>query len=337
VLIRKHWGEHLWWIVGLVAGTALTILLYKGALSETGWERRPTGSTGWLFWFGVLGGSICLFEFLLWPRKHFRVWRVGAVKAWMKAHIWLGLLAVPLLLFHSGFYFRNTEATILFALFVIVILSGLWGLVLQQYLPEKLLKEVPVETIFSQIGHISNLLVIDAEKVVVGTCGVPESEKEEPAVYIQARAEEKDLARAAIGDQFTVGKVREFGTSHGELKQSRTVIEPVPNSEPIRHFYNTILAPYLRQGKQSNSELASGERSKVLFEELRLKLDARAHFAVDELEKLADERRLLDHQAHLHFWLHNWLWVHLPLSVALIVLMFVHIFKTLQYLWPGPV
>src|SRR5438105_11236802 len=79
VLICKNWREHRWWIAGLIAGTVLTILLYRGAVSETGWADRPTGSTGWLFWFGVLGGSICLFEFLLWPRKHYRVWRLGAV------------------------------------------------------------------------------------------------------------------------------------------------------------------------------------------------------------------------------------------------------------------
>ena len=90
-----------------------------------------------------------------------------------------------------------------------------------------------------------------------------------------------------------------------------------------------------QSGKQSGSELASAARSKVLFEELRLKLDQRAHKAVNGLEQLADERRLIDHQAKLHFWLHNWLWVHLPLSVALIVLMFVHIFMTLKYLWPS--
>ena len=334
MLICKNWREHLWWIGGLIAGTVLTIWLYRNAVSETGWERRPTGSTGCLFWFGFLGGSICVFEFLLWPRKWKRVWRVGAVKTWMRAHIWLGLFAVPLLILHSGFYFTNPEATILFALFVIVIASGVWGLIMQQYIPAKLLREVPVETIFSQIQHVANLLVIDAEHIVVSTCGMPESEQHRPAAVLAAEAEEKDLKRAAIGDQFTVGKVREFGGSHGELLQSRTVIEPVKDSEPLRLFFNTVLAVYLRDGKKSGSELANKERATLLFVELKRKLDDLAHKAVDELEKLANERRLLDRQAKLHFWLHNWLWVHLPLSVALMVLMIIHVWKTLQYLWP---
>ena len=41
------------------------------------------------------------------------------------------------------------------------------------------------------------------------------------------------------------------------------------------------------------------------------------------------------HVGNIRTGLHNWLWVHLPLSFALILLMFVHIYKTLQYRWPG--
>src|SRR3712207_8829124 len=60
-------------------------------------------------------------------------------KVWMRAHIWLGLLAVPLLVLHSGFYFRNLEATLLLLLFLLVIVSGVWGLVMQQVIPSRML------------------------------------------------------------------------------------------------------------------------------------------------------------------------------------------------------
>ena len=335
MLIRKNWGEHLRWIVGVIAASVATVLLYVTRVNETGWERRPTGSTGWLFWFGVAGGSICLFEFLLWPRKKVRTWRIGQVQTWMKAHIWLGLLAVPLLLFHSGFYFHNLEATILFALFVIVILSGVWGLILQQYLPEKLLREVPVETIFSQIPHMANLLIVEGDHIVSGTCGVSPTGEKQPEALVTAVKEEAEFA-AALRGEFHVGSVRyAAGGAQAKLMQSRVSVEPVPESEPLRHFFYNVLVGYLRNGKKSGSDLADDTRAKAAFTDLRLKLDPRAHPAADELEKLAGERRQLDHQMALHFWLHNWLWVHLPLSVALIILMFVHVFKTLQYLWPA--
>src|SRR5262249_56904224 len=112
---------------------------YVAGAARPPWARRPSGSSLALFLFGIAGGSICLFEFLLWPRKRWRVLRLGPTKVWMRAHIWLGLLAVPLLILHSGFYFRNLEATLLFALFVVVILSGVWGLIMQQIIPLRLL------------------------------------------------------------------------------------------------------------------------------------------------------------------------------------------------------
>jgi hypothetical protein len=56
-----------------------------------------------------------------------------------------------------------------------------------------------------------------------------------------------------------------------------------------------------------------------------------AHPAVGALRDLCEQRRQLHAQARLHFWLHNWLWVHLPLSVALVVLMGIHIYVTLRY------
>jgi hypothetical protein len=69
----------------------------------------------------------------------------------------------------------------------------------------------------------------------------------------------------------------------------------------------------------------------VIFQDLRSHLDPAAHGAVDALEDLCFQRRQFDTQARIQFWLHNWLWVHLPLSAALIVLMFVHIWAALKF------
>jgi Fe-S-cluster-containing dehydrogenase component len=40
---------------------------------------------------------------LLSARKRVRTWRIGSAQAWMRVHIWLGLIAVPCIWFHSGF------------------------------------------------------------------------------------------------------------------------------------------------------------------------------------------------------------------------------------------
>ena len=47
---------------------------------------------------------------------------------------------------------------------------------------------------------------------------------------------------------------------------------------------------------------------------------------------MCEQRRQLYNQARIQYWLHNWLWFHLPLSVALIVLMFVHVIYAIEYM-----
>ena len=62
-----------------------------------------------------------------------------------------------------------------------------------------------------------------------------------------------------------------------------------------------------------------------MFEDLRTRLDPKAHDAVAQLEGVCEQRRQFEHQARMYFWLHNWLWVHQPLSWALFILMFLHV------------
>jgi hypothetical protein len=49
------------------------------------------------------------------------------------------------------------------------------------------------------------------------------------------------------------------------------------------------------------------------------------------MEELCERRRQLNVQRRLHFWLHNWLWLHLPLSLALLALLVGHVFWALRY------
>ena len=53
---------------------------------------------------------------------------------------------------------------------------------------------------------------------------------------------------------------------------------------------------------------------------------------LNELQALCDLRRQFDIQARLHWWLHSWVWVHLPLSVALVGLLVAHIYTALRFI-----
>jgi len=287
-----------------------------------GASEWPGGASLPGFIFGVVGGFICIFEMLLWVRKKVRVWRIGRAQVWMRAHIWLGLLSVPLLVMHSGFRLGGELAAWLMILFLVVIASGIWGLIFQQLLPKKLLSEVPAETIYSQIDYVVEQMSREAEHLVVATCG------SRPGEFV-ARI---NAGEAPEGSGFlTVGAVRSAGKVQGKVLQTIVPSAPVPGTEVLRDFYHETIEPFLRPRRDMHSKLSSALQAEILFRNLRTNLDPSAHDAVNALEGLCEQRRQFDVQARLYFWLHCWLWVHFPLSVALILLMFVHAFKASMY------
>lgn len=319
---RRNLARHRPWIASLLVGTAAASAWFFA--SSRGASEWPGGSSPPGFTFGILGGLLILFEFALWGRKKVRAWRIGRVQTWMAAHIWLGLLTVPLLIYHSGFRWGGSLSTVLMVLFLVVIASGIWGLVLQQVLPTKMLNQVPAETIHSQIDRMVRFMVEDANRLVRATCGpLPGEEVDE--------VEQQEVAEGAPVSHMTVGAVQTVGNVQGKVLVTRVPKVAVPGSEPLREVFRASIAPYLLEGKKTRSPLALPNKAEFIFRELRNKLDPGTHDAIGILENLCTQRRQLDRQRQLHFWLHGWLVVHLPLSVALVILMFVHVWVALKY------
>jgi hypothetical protein len=314
-----NWPEHRRWCYGMIAASAAAMLWYglEGYASGS-W---PGGSSRPGFVFGIVGGVIILFEMLLWVRKKFRVVRIGRAKLWMKAHIWLGLLCVPLLVLHSGFRGWNLAlAGILMAVLLIVIASGVWGLALQQILPTVMLDEIPAETIRSQIDYVLRQLLDEARRLVRVTCG-------------QSGGQTMgDLGTGQSGETFLViGAVRSVGRVQGKVLQTRTQAMMVMNSDALLLFFEQHVVPFFEAKEVRRMPLGSPKRAAAMFRELKSFLDPAAHGVADVLESVCDQRRQLAHQARLHTWLHVWLCVHLPLSVALLALMIAHVFYALKY------
>jgi hypothetical protein len=274
--------------------------------------------------FGVAGGLVIIFEFLLWPRKKLRIWRVGRVELWLRAHIWLGLLSVPLVIYHSGFRMGGTFSSVLMLLFLAVIVSGIVGLVLQQVLPARLLQNVPAETIYSQIDRVLGQLADEADRLVRATCG-PGTGTEQLATVTHETADVVTVAPLTLGAIGHVGRVQ------GRVLQTIGPGARVAGAELLLAAYDRTIGPYLHGGAPASSTLRSRQQAEAMFCDLLTKLDPAAHQTVQALQSLCEQRRQLDEQARWHFWLHSWLWVHLPLSVALLVLLLVHIWGALQY------
>jgi hypothetical protein len=286
---------HKNWLVaslGIFGASALLYGVYRVPPSGL-----PMGGTALGLVFGSLGFAFMIFAALLGARNKVPVWRVGRAQTWMRGHLWLGLLSLPLIVFHSGFRYGHGLTAVLMTLLILVVASGVFGAALQHYMPRVMTREVTMETIYEEIEHVRAQLREEAEELVT-----------------QATAETAKAAAAGVADStVTSVAVREDETT------------------PLRNFFEQELEPFLESPGASGHALADQAQSRSAFAQLRTLVPPALHTTLEDLESICEEERQLSLQARLHLWLHGWLLLHIPLSLALILLGAVHAVMALRY------
>ncbi|MEY2578329.1 MAG: hypothetical protein QOI49_1153 [Verrucomicrobiota bacterium] len=178
--MRINNSKHVPWIIFVFLATVAACILYVGnfhpallpswihlptSLIQNPTEHHTVGGTPLGLWFGSISLAIFIFAALLSLRKKIPLWRVGTVQRWLRAHIWLTILTIPLVILHSGFRFGGGMTTFLMVLYGIVMVSGFYGLFLQHIMPRLMKERLPAETVFEQIPHIRSQLAAAAEKM----------------------------------------------------------------------------------------------------------------------------------------------------------------------------
>jgi hypothetical protein len=155
---------HRPWIVSAVLLLVIALVAYAIYASTS--PGGPRGGSPMGLTFGIVGYGLMLYAGLLGARKKVPIWRLGRAQTWMRGHIWLGLITLPLILLHAGFAFRGPLTFVLMMLFFVVYLSGILGAFLQHYLPSMITAEVPLETIYEEIPHIRRQLQEEADQLI---------------------------------------------------------------------------------------------------------------------------------------------------------------------------
>jgi len=263
-----------------VGATALYLWFDRRSLNPL------TGGSTVGLWYGVIGSALMIFAGLLSAlRKVPAWWWIGSRQAWLRGHIWLGLLSVVFIACHARLRMGGFVEMALWVVLAAVILSGIFGLVLQQFLPRWLAQRCADEAPYEQIPHLCRLLRGKADAAVDEVAPVPAEE----------------------------------GTFAAEL----------------RTFHDQHVRSFLAVPVPRGSVLREEQRASSVFDALRKRLDqsgagATVLAATDRLEELCRERRQLAEQERLHHWLHGWLLLHIPLSVALLVLGVAHAVMSLN-------
>jgi hypothetical protein len=301
---------HIRWGVGTALASAAVALVYfanndpdemrkwhlvfhlPGWLGPVPPLRGNVGATPLGLIYGTVALIIFLFAAMLGARRNQKWLPVGRIQTWLKAHIWLTIFTIPLVIFHCGFHGGGPMTQFLLWLYAFVMLSGFWGLALQHIVPKLMQNYLPEEVIFEQIPFLRGQLLAQVENI---------------RHDLQSEPEEA-VPHAGHGEVVTA-------TVHpGHLIAARAIL----------HFIDREAAPYLQTTRPGRSPLRDKQASDNQFRLLKLQVPDSVHPALERLQEACDEKRRLDLQTRLHYWLHGWLIVHAPASLLLVVLTIVH-------------
>jgi hypothetical protein len=209
--------------------------------------------------FGIAGTVAMIFAGLLAARKRVISRKLGSISWWLKGHLWAGLVSVPLILFHSGFRFGGLLEQLTMWCFLIVVVSGVIGQILQHVTPRLMKTVTPQQAIFEQLDVAINSLKKTAD-------------------------------------------------------------------EQVRH-----VRTFLQIQVDANSSLLNATQAEGIFATVREGIPRKMVPIAMGLEAICNERRQLISQNKLHWIMHGWTLIHIPLSMSLLILTLVHVVMSLYF------
>jgi hypothetical protein len=317
------------WAFGSLGILAISAVVYVSYAFES--PQGPRGGSAMGLTFGIIGFAFMIFAALLGARKRVPTWRVGRAQAWMRGHLWLGFLALPIILFHGGFHFGGTLTRVLMWLLIITVFSGVFGAALQHHVPRMMTSDVPLETIYDEIGHVRSLLREEADRAIEAVCGSLGISKSLSGEMRRAGGFTALRTMTASAVPLRTSAAVSAGASAAVAAAPEIILLSEEESGPLRRFYLSEMRPFLERPKHRGQRLGDAAKASSAFAGLRTLLPAPAHVTLGDLEEICDEARQLTRQERLHRWLHGWLLLHIPLSLALILLGAVHAVMALRY------
>jgi hypothetical protein len=375
---------HFPWFVFVLAATAFAVWLYVGNFApenltrglrlpaqfvQKPFEHRSVGGTPLGLIFGTISFAIFIFAALLGVRKKIVLWRIGNLQRWLRAHIWLTLLTIPLVMLHTGFRLGGPMTTLLIILYIIVMVSGIYGLALQHQMPRIMMERLPAETVYEQIPHIRAQLLAAAKKMhdsfkpnppaktdvgaptasatkAVTAGSTPMASTTADLSTPAARAKTvvgSTITAATVGTTATEAAPAQSGAPAGDrgpttpsLAEAKAAVPVASTSDPeseaaLIEFLDERILPYLAARRGDKHPLGNSRYSEDLFRFVKLRVAETYRVRIEEIQAWCDERRMLDLQTKLQHWLHGWLFVHAPISFLLIMLTAWHAYVTLFY------
>jgi hypothetical protein len=242
-------------------------------------QPRHNGGSWYGYTLGTIGVLIILWLTMIGVRKRAMTRGRWSLKGWTSAHVYLGLSLIVIATLHSGFQFGWNVHTLAYALMMLVILSGIYGIAAYSILPAEL---------GNSRAEMTKPQMIDA---------VVKLDRQLQSAAQPLGIEDTEIVRLSTEDNpFRGGLLRRVT---GRYPGCRT-------------------AHALREMRRRQA-LATGEQEEAL--ETVASLLERKGAALDRIRKHLRIKALLE----------IWLYVHVPLTFALIAALAAHIVSVFFY------
>lgn len=258
-------------------------------------QEPANGGTMLGYVLGTLGALLILLLTWFGVRKRRYRSRAGTVQGWLSAHVYLGI-ALPLIaLLHAGFQLGFNIHSLTFVLLLLVVCSGIYGVYIYMKYPDRVSVNrgsASRPELFAQLQEIDSR----SGRIAAGL----------PAEF--AALVQSGIARTQLGNTLW-SRIRNRDNSTISLpNQDQGVAVSNAGQEAALDWLADA------QSRASDAEVASriGELSALLRNKRKL------------LRQIREDLRL---QASMELWLY----LHVPLSIGLLVALIIHIVTVFVY------
>jgi len=129
---------HFRWLKIAVLLSVAVTAGFAATLMSANLRLHHTGSSWFGYISGTIGAGLIVWLALLGIRKRAMTDNAWSLKAWVSAHVYLGLSLIVIATLHSGLQFGWNIHTLAYALMMLVILSGIFGVTVYALIPQKL-------------------------------------------------------------------------------------------------------------------------------------------------------------------------------------------------------
>jgi len=291
-ILNYRGSRYFWWALLLCSGAIVAYAIDTPTVP-------PNGGT----WLGYTLGTISalLILLLMWfgVRKRRYRSRMGTVVGWLSAHVYLGLSLIVLATLHTGFQFGWNIHTLAYVLMMLVIFSGIYGVYCYSHFPTLMTDnsgESAPDSLLRQIQDIDRQALALASAI---------SDDTHERVL-------KSIRRTRLGGgvlKILFGK-KKNADLQGLVQEARFEQQKMKSKDVDSTM--AFMASRIAHEREDSSEMLRQLTDLLIGQKERL------------LEQL---RRDMQLKAYLDLWLY----IHVPMSFALLAALTVHIISVFFY------